>query len=203
MDIIVNVMLSCFLNGPNWWLLRSQHSGGFKGKKNSSRLPVKRQHSSWICWMPVPIIPVCVQEMDSVKQYQIIRGETEKHQGGKNKIIKKKKQRSLSSGEKDRKERAIKRGRNESKHYLFWRPPSPPRSSEKFLQFHPPQLNHKERTHSPISTDRKTKEKTAEHEGGRKSGDPSFCRLLLMATNLIICLHSRLPRPAPSLTLSL
>lgn len=46
----------------------------------------------------------------------------------------------------------IKWERNESEAYLFWQPPSPPRSSEKFLRFHQHQLNHKEKK-SPMSTD--------------------------------------------------
>lgn len=75
--------------------------------------------------------------------------------------------------------RAIKR-------YLFWRPPSPPRSSEKFLRFHQQQLNHREKRHSPISGEKERRGRATE----RESDSPLFSPLHLMATNLIMCLHS-------------
>lgn len=46
--------------------------------------------------------------------------------------------RSLGNGE-----RQIKKVWGAMKRYLFWRPPSPPRSSEKFLQFHQHRLKKK------------------------------------------------------------
>lgn len=75
--------------------------------------------------------------------------------------------------------RAIKR-------YLFWRPPSPPRSSEKFLRFHQQQLDHREKRHSPISGEKERRGRATE----RESDGPLFSPLHLMATNLIMCLHS-------------
>ena len=59
------------------------------------------------------------------------------------------------------------RERKEIERYLFWRPPSPPRSSEKFLRFHQHQLNHIEKRQSPISIDRK-KESEGERERERE-----------------------------------
>lgn len=93
--------------------------------------------------------------------------------------------------------RAIKR-------YLFWRPPSPPRSSEKFLRFRQQQLNHREKRHSPISGEKEKRERATE----RKSDSPLFSPLHLVATNLIMCLHSKaaetcsLTYTAPTLSLS-
>lgn len=72
------------------------------------------------------------------------------------------------------------------KRYLFWRPPSPPRSSEKFLRFHQQQLNHREKRHSPISGEKERRGRATE----RESDSPLFSPLHLMATNLIMCLHS-------------
>lgn len=102
-----------------------------------------------------------------------------------------KKQSSNSNAEKERTDREIKQERKETKHYLFWRLPSPPRSSEKFLRFHQHQLDHKEKT-QPHQHWQKEREIERETEGGTQteSDSPIFSRLLLMATNLIICLHS-------------
>lgn len=92
------------------------------------------------------------------------KSEEEKREGEKGKTRKDHKmQKSHSNTEKGQRER---QERNKLKHYLFWQPPSPPRSSEKFLRFHQHQLNHKEKRHSPISTDIK---KEGETEGGRET----------------------------------
>lgn len=72
------------------------------------------------------------------------------------------------------------------KRYLFWRPPSPPRSSEKFLRFHQQQLNHREKRHNPINGEKDRRGRATE----RESDSPLFSPLHLMATNLIMCLHS-------------
>lgn len=69
------------------------------------------------------------------------------------------------------------------KRYLFWRPPSPPQSSEKFLRFHQQQLNHREKRHSPISGEKDRRGRAT----ARESDSPFFSPL--MATNLM-CLHS-------------
>lgn len=68
------------------------------------------------------------------------------------------------------------------KRYLFWQPPSPPRSSEKFLRFHQQQLNHREK--------RQAVRKRGGRATERESDSPLFSPLHLMATNLIMCLHS-------------
>lgn len=75
------------------------------------------------------------------------------------------------------------RGINESKQYLFWQPPSPPQSSEKFLLFPRHQLNHKE--------ERKSHQHWQKEERRRKRmALLFFSRSLLMVTNLLICLYS-------------
>lgn len=99
------------------------------------------------------------------------------------------------------------------KRYLFWRPPSPPRSSEKFLQFHQHRLKKKSQRkktqpHYLRVKKKRVRERAREREvegcgregwlerGGaagvadRESDSTLFSPLLLMATNLIICLHS-------------
>lgn len=63
-----------------------------------------------------------------------------------------------------------KRKKRREKRYLFWRPPSPPRSSEKFLRFPQHQLNHREKKKSPMSTDRREREAEGDGEGGREGG---------------------------------
>lgn len=74
------------------------------------------------------------------------------------------------------------------KRYLFWQPPSPPRSSEKFLRFHQQQLNHREKGHSPISGEKDRRGRATARES------PLFSPLHLMATNLM-CLHSEAAEP--------
>lgn len=60
-------------------------------------------------------------------------------------------------------------GKKGMRHYLFWRLPSPPRSSERFLRFHQYQLNHEEKRHSPISGEREREgERARAGEGERE-----------------------------------
>lgn len=92
--------------------------------------------------------------------------------------------------------------------YLFWRPPSPPRSSEKFLQFHQHRLKIKKKSkrkgtqpnYHRVKKESENKRVSARLRdaggvggcggAGRENDGTLFSPLLLMATNLIICLHS-------------
>lgn len=109
---------------------------------------------------------------------------------------------SARDGSRRERERAMKR-------YLFWRPPSPPRSSEKFLQFLQHRLKKKNKEKSQRKGAQPHYHRVQKREGarlrdaggvgrcggaagvaGRESDTTLFSPLLLMATNLIICLHS-------------
>lgn len=88
--------------------------------------------------------------------------------------------------------------RKKNKSYLFWQPPSLPRSSEKFPRFH--KLNHKKRRHSPIK--HRQKRRGEKDKKWRREREAIFSSAIFFSwpNNLIICLHSALPRPAPSHT---
>lgn len=144
------------------------------------------------------VILICMWELSRVGQHQITRRKggkkTETQEGGG--APKKKEKKQPQQQTKWERDGEIDWERKAMKHYLFWQPPSPPRSSEKFLRFHQHQLNHKEKRHSPITTDWEKRGSDGGVQGGggagadRKSDSTLFSPLLLMATNLIICLHS-------------
>ena len=149
------------------------------GKKKIAKtlhgqLPVKHQHEFLSVWLRVHVhFRVHVRNGQGEATSHNQKRKRERHRGGRREWGGTRKDHKKAGRPQQRREREGRRRhevreRKEIKRYLFWRPPSPPRSSEKFLRFHQHQLNHREKRQSPISIDRK-KERERERERERET----------------------------------